>query len=111
MPEEGGATVITVFKKGWLGKHQSNAAQLCALAMCVEKMCGIALSYGYVFYHATRRKRRVDFSERLRVKVEEAVTRMRELNGQNTLPPVLDNRSKCRGCSVRDACQPGLRRG
>ena len=111
LTQEGGEAVVTEFKKGALGEHHSDAAQLCALAMCVEEMRGQRLHYGYVFYHATRRKRRVDFSEALRAEVEAAVARMGELNVQRTLPPVTNNRSKCRGCSVRDACQPGLRRG
>ena len=105
---QAGKPVITEFKKGWLGDHKSDQVQLCALALCVEEMRGASLEHGIIFYHRTRRTLRVDFSAELRAEVEEAVMWMRALNTRPQLPPVLENRSKCRGCSVKAACQPEL---
>ena len=108
LSRQAGQTVVTEIKKGWLGEHKSDQVQLCALGMCFEEMRGMRLEYGEVFYHRTRRTLRVDFSAELRAEVEETVAQMRRLNAQPYLPPVLENRSKCRGCSVNEACQPNL---
>ncbi len=107
---EGERLIPTEFKKGWLGEHESDMVQLCAQAMCLEEMHGTSVPYGFIYYHGTRRKKRVDFTPELREKVRAAVRRMRELEGSLHYPPVIDNKSKCRGCSVRDTCQPSLRR-
>ena len=107
---KGEQPVVTEFKKGWLGDHHSDQVQLCALALCLEEMKGCATSYGYIFYHRTRRKQRVDFTPELRNAVEEAVKTMREVGVPSVPPPVIDNRNKCRGCSVQEVCQPTLTR-
>jgi CRISPR-associated exonuclease Cas4 len=105
-----GETLIpTEFKKGWLGEHQSDMVQLCAQAMCLEEMQGVVVPHGFIYYHSTRRKLQVDFTPNLRQTVEEAVATMRQLNHASHYPPVTDKRSKCRGCSVMDACQPNLK--
>lgn len=101
--------VLTEFKKGWLGDHQSDRVQLCAQAICLEER-GTPVSHGFIYYHATRRKQRIDFSDDLRAEVEAAVTQMRHLATLAHYPPPTDNRNRCRGCSVKDACQPTLAR-
>lgn len=110
LTREGESWVITEFKKGYLADHQSDKVQLCALAMCFEAARGVTLDYGYLYYHQTRRRMRVDFSAELRQQVTEAVAQMRELALATCYPPVTDNPNKCRGCSVRESCQPALQR-
>lgn len=100
---------ITEFKKGGLGEHSSDQVQLCALAMCFEEMHGETLEYGFIFYNKTRQRLDVNFDEDLRGQVEAAVTTMRELARANKFPPVTTNRNKCRGCSVKEICQPDLK--
>ena len=105
---EDGHTVITEFKKGRMGEHASDQVQLCAQAMCFEENTGKTLTYGTIHYHSTRRNLRVDFTPELRRAVEEAVAKMRALEASSHYPPVTDNPSKCKGCSVQEACQPKL---
>lgn len=105
---EDGHTVISEFKKGRMGDHASDQVQLCAQAICFEENTGEALEYGYIYYHSTRRKMRVDFTPVLRQAVAEAVTKMHELTASSHYPPVTDNPNKCAGCSVKEACQPKL---
>jgi len=106
---EGSQKVPLELKKGWLGGHQSDAVQLCAQGLCLEEMGRGPCPHGYVYYHATRRRERVEFTLELRARVERTVRRMRDLAESGTLPPPLTNLSKCRGCSVREACQPEVR--
>lgn len=105
---EASTAIITEFKKGRLGDHACDQVQLCAQAMCYEEMTGTELSYGYLYYHSTRRKLRVDFSPLLRDQVEAAVVAMRAISQRENYPAVVDNPKKCSGCSVRETCQPKL---
>lgn len=108
---EDGEHVITEFKKGFLGEHASDQVQLCALAMCFEESRDERLSFGRIYYHRTRRRVEVPYTPKLRQRVEEAVSLMRALEDHAHYPPVTENTNKCRGCSVKDACQPTLTRG
>lgn len=101
--------VVTEYKKGWLGEHQSDRVQLAAQMICLEER-GTAVSHGFIFYHATRRKQRVEVDRALRDEVEAAALQMRRLNASPRYPAPTDNRNKCRGCSVKEACQPTLAR-
>jgi CRISPR-associated exonuclease Cas4 len=107
--EENGSWLITEFKKGGLGEHSSDQVQLCALAMCFEEMHGVKLEQGFIFYNKTKQRLDVSFDEVLRHTVEAAVTTMHELADTDKFPPVTTNRNKCRGCSVKDICQPELK--
>ncbi len=107
---EDGEWVITEFKKGYLGEHESDRVQLCALAVCYEEVHGVHLSHGYIYYHRTRRRSLVEYTPELRQRVEAAVALMRRLEQQSHYPPVIDNPNKCQGCSVREPCQPTLTR-
>ena len=102
--------IITEFKKGYLGDHKSDQVQLCALAICYEEQFNVTLPYGYIFYHQTRRRQKVLYTVELREAVETAVSTMRLLAEQTYYPVITDNPNKCRGCSVKEACQPNLTR-
>ncbi len=101
--------VITEFKKGGLGTHDSDQVQLCALAMCFEEMHGVRLEQGFIFYNKTRQRLEVSLDQELRGKVETAINTMLELAETDRFPPVTTNRNKCKGCSVKDICQPDLK--
>jgi CRISPR-associated exonuclease Cas4 len=109
--KENGTWLITEFKKGGLGHHESDQVQLCALGMCFEEMHGERLEHGFIFYNKTRQRLEVTFDEELRREVEASVKTMRELADADKFPPVTTNRNKCRGCSVKEVCQPDLKPG
>jgi CRISPR-associated exonuclease Cas4 len=107
--QESDTWLITEFKKGGLGDHESDQVQLCALAMCFEEMHEVRLERGFIFYNKTRQRLEVRFEQELRDKVETAVKTMLELADTDKFPPVTTNRNKCRGCSVKEICQPDLK--
>jgi len=84
--------------------------QLAGQALCLEEMTGKAVPEGALFYASSKRRRVVPITPQLRAEVEEAVTAIRAmLAAGRTPPPVNDER--CRGCSLRDLCQPAALAG
>lgn len=107
--QEGGQTIPVEFKKGWLGEHVSDWVQLGAELLCLREMGRTEANYGYLYYHTTRRRQRVELTSELLELIEGAVAEMRRIAESGVYPPVTSETNKCRGCSVREACQPTLR--
>jgi CRISPR-associated exonuclease Cas4 len=79
--------------------------QLCAQALCLEEMLGIAVPEGAVYDGRTHRRQAVTFDNELRRLVESLAERMHELFRQKlTPPPVL--KKACRSCSLFEQCLP-----
>jgi CRISPR-associated exonuclease Cas4 len=79
--------------------------QLCAQAMCLEEMLGVAVESGAVFDGITRRRTLVEFTAEFREKVERGATRMHELHRQRLTPPPV-YAAVCGKCSMQEVCQP-----
>ncbi|MEB3214193.1 MAG: CRISPR-associated protein Cas4 [Leptolyngbyaceae bacterium] len=93
------------YKKGKMARHLSDHFQLCAAALCLEERTGRTLSYGEIFYHANRRRQRVDFTPDLRQATEAAIAAAhRAVN--HPMPAPIDHQKKCRACSLHTICLP-----
>jgi CRISPR-associated exonuclease Cas4 len=79
--------------------------QLCAQALCLEEMLGVAVPRGAVYYHALRRRHEVVFDELLRVRTVAAVAAIREMLRAQRLPPAPHD-ARCPNCSLVQACLP-----
>ncbi|MCR4411142.1 MAG: CRISPR-associated protein Cas4 [Thermoguttaceae bacterium] len=93
-----------------LGRRRSGGAvlfQLCAQAMCLEEMTGQAVPAGAIYYHGSRRRREVAFTQAMRVQVEEATLAIRQTIREGRLPPPAHD-ARCRLCSLADSCMPSL---
>lgn len=95
------------YKRGRRRAQRSDDLQLCAQAMCLEEMLGVAVRGGAIFYHESRHCREVKFDEPLRRATTEVVERIRTMLRSGTLPPPL-NDARCRDCSLADACAPDV---
>ena len=108
MVEWHGATPYPVeYKAGAKRTWGHEALQLCAQALCLEEMLGVAVPAGAIWYHASRQRREVDFDAELRGLVPEAVAAVRAMLAGGRLPPA-PNDHRCAKCSLFDACLPGL---
>jgi CRISPR-associated exonuclease Cas4 len=94
------------YKKGRPGRWASDHAQLCAQALCLEERLGVSIPQGAIFYFATRRRELVEFGAELRAEVERLALEARRLVAAGVLPPPIDNRAKCRDCSLQPLCLP-----
>jgi len=81
--------------------------QLCAQAMCLEEMLGVAVPAGAVFYWTTRRRHPVECTPALRQAVEDAVVAIRaQLRAQRL--PAAPNDARCKRCSLQVSCLPAI---
>ncbi|MCX6361576.1 MAG: CRISPR-associated protein Cas4 [Armatimonadetes bacterium] len=92
-------------------RHQRcHDLQLCAQAICLEEMMGLAVPSGAISYLGSKRRREVEFTAELRAEVERVTEAIRALIRQGVTPPPVDD-WRCESCSLADACVPEVLAG
>ena len=95
------------YKRGKRKKWDNDDVQLCAQAMCLEEMLGVAVPRGAIFHIQSKRRREVVFTDKLRKKTEATAARLHELIASGVTPPAV-LKPQCDGCSLREVCLPEL---
>lgn len=95
------------YKKGRPKEHDADALQLCAQAMCLEKMLVCTIPGGYLFYGETKRRQPVEFTSELRHTVTDMLNEMHMLYHRGYTPKVKPSKS-CNACSLIETCLPKL---
>ena len=95
------------YKRGKAHEERCYEVQLCAQALCLEEMLGLALPAGALYAGATHQRREVEFDEALRAETAAAAGRMHDLFAAGRTPPAEYGR-KCRSCSLYELCLPKL---
>lgn len=93
-----------------LGKRRAKGhddLQLAAQALCLEEMTGRMVPKGAIYHVESHQRREVKIDEPLRQAVKEAISRIRLIQQQPSLPPPV-NDARCRNCSLIELCQPAL---
>lgn len=90
-------------RRSWV--HE--AIQLCAQALCLEEMLGLAVPAGAVYYRGSRRRREVAVDDSLRARTTTAIAEVRAMLGSSRLPPAV-NDPRCPNCSLIESCLPGI---
>jgi CRISPR-associated exonuclease Cas4 len=80
--------------------------QLAAQALCLARMTGREVNAGAIYYATSRRRRAVDISDELRGQVAATLAAIRQMLASEALPPPTTDVRRCKGCSLRDRCQP-----
>ena len=93
------------YKRGRVKHQLADQVQLCAQAICLEEMHGVAVPEGALYYGKTHRRVVVRFDAALRAHTEEAARRLRELVRSGVVPPA-EPAPKCRNCSLEPLCMP-----
>lgn len=94
------------YKRSKMGDWLNDHVQLCAQALCLEERTGQTIAHGYLFYFGNRRRERVEFTPELRARTRQAIAQAFQLAAASAPPPPLDNRRKCRDCSLEPLCLP-----
>jgi len=95
------------YKRGPRRQWGHDDLQLCAQALCLEEMTGYEVPSGAIYYHGSRRRKEVVCDAALRQRVVETVAAIRQMLATGTLPPAV-NDARCRHCSLKEACLPGV---
>jgi CRISPR-associated exonuclease Cas4 len=93
------------YKRGRPKSHRADEVQLCAQAICLEEMFGLAVPAGALFYGQTRRRLTVALDADLRALTARVAVEVQAMLAAGRTPaPVLT--PACRRCSLFDLCQP-----
>lgn len=108
--EPDGTPYPVEYKHGSRHKAAAIAAcddlQLAAQALCLESMTGRVVNEGALYYAASKRRRTVTVTDALRADVVKAAREVRAMLSAGRLPPPTDDMRRCKGCSLRERCQP-----
>jgi CRISPR-associated exonuclease Cas4 len=92
-------------KLGPRRKRESDEIQLCAQAMALEEMMGVAIREGAIFHATSKRRRVVALGAELRAATAAAARRLHEIFAAREVPPPVRD-ARCPPCSLVGACQP-----
>lgn len=95
------------YKSGRHKEFENDFIQLCAQALCLEEMFGMQVPKGALFWHASRERREVIFTDAMRTKVELVATAVHEIIEKRIVPPPVNDK-RCEGCSLRESCLPTM---
>ncbi len=80
--------------------------QLAAQAMCLEEMTVRVVTEGALYYASSRRRRVLPITDALRAQVQDTAVAVRAMLASGALPPPTQDTRRCKGCSLRERCQP-----
>lgn len=100
------ALIPVEHKRGRMGKWLNDHIQLCAQALCLEERTDTAVPYGEIFYWGNRRREEVVFDDNLRAKTIHTIEEIFDVINAGVMPVPIDNRAKCRDCSLESICLP-----
>ena len=95
------------YKHGKLRVEQEYEIQLCAQAMCLEEMFQTRIPEGAIYYITSHRRYSVPLTEELRKLVKQTIREIEVVRRSCSIPPA-EPGAKCRACSLREHCQPGV---
>ena len=95
------------YKHGKLRAEQEYEIQLCAQAMCLEEMFQTHITEGTIYYITSHRRYPVPLTEKLRSLVTETIREIESFRRSFSVPPA-EPGAKCKACSLRDHCLPGV---
>ena len=93
------------YKRGKRKPTDCDLVQICAQALCLEEMLGVAVPRGAIFYGEPRRRIDVEFSPALRTRTEELAASMQRLYAARETPPAQPGKH-CLNCSLVNQCLP-----
>lgn len=104
--QDDGLILPVEYKSG--GRHgQAADIQLCAQGLCLEEMSGQSVPFGHVWYGASRRRARVEFTSLLRATTVAAIEEVRATLLSGVLPPAVDD-ERCSECQLAPHCLPDV---
>ena len=95
------------YKHGKLRAEREYEVQLCAQAMCLEEMFQTQIPEGAIYYITSHRRYPVPFTTELRDLVKKTIQEIESFRRGFFVPPANPG-AKCKACSLREDCLPGV---
>lgn len=95
------------YKHGPRRAKRHDELQLVGQAICLEEMTGRQVPEGAIFHFSSRRRRKVQITEPLRIETRQTITAVRAMLSKPHLPPPANDK-RCRYCSLIKLCQPAI---
>jgi CRISPR-associated exonuclease Cas4 len=93
------------YKRGKPKLGPYDEIQLCAQALCLEEMLGVAISAGALYYGQPHQRQEVALTVELREQTEKLAARLHELTRIGRTP-LATYEKKCESCSLLYLCMP-----
>lgn len=93
------------YKRGRPKLGPYDEIQLCAQALCLEEMLGVAISAGALYYGQPHQRQEVALTVELREQTEKLAARLHELTRIGRTP-FATYEKKCESCSLLSLCMP-----
>ena len=90
------------------GRHRaghSETLQLLAQAVCLEEMFNSKVEKGALYWHGSRERREIAFTDSMRAEVEQVASAVHEMIAEHHVPPPVNDK-RCKDCSLRESCLP-----
>lgn len=95
------------YKSGRHKEFENDFTQLCAQALCLEEMFRVPVSKGAIFWHGSRERKEIVFTDAMRQQVEEVALKVIEMLEIRTTPPPVNDK-RCKNCSLKESCLPAV---
>jgi CRISPR-associated exonuclease Cas4 len=95
------------YKSGRQRKGNPETLQLCAQALCLEEMFGVSVSKGAIFWHGSRERCEIVFTDTMRRQVEDITQQVAEMLNKRLMPPPVNDK-RCEACSLKESCLPAV---
>lgn len=93
------------YKSGRHRKGRHETLQLCAQALCLEEMFDVQVPKGALYWHGSRERREVVFTDTMRELVAEIAAAVRDMVAERLTPPPVNDK-RCKNCSLKESCLP-----
>lgn len=94
------------YKRGKPKVEDWDRIQLCAQALCIEEMRDVHIEEGAIWYWEVRKREQVVIDTALREETMAVIEGAHKLLASGQTPPPIDNRKRCRACSLINICEP-----
>lgn len=96
------------YKVGKPKENDEDIVQLVAEAMCLEEMLITSIPKAYMYYGKTRHRMEITITDQMKEDVRRICKEMHQYYRSGYTPRVRKQK-KCRLCSLKDSCLPGLK--
>jgi CRISPR-associated exonuclease Cas4 len=96
------------YKRGKPKIQDWDRIQLCAQALCIEEMQAVEVTEGAIWYWEVRKREPVVVDDALREAATNVIEGAHALLASGSTPKPVEDRKRCRACSLVDLCEPHM---